>query len=463
MPASGRSAVAVSSATITAVLELNLNGSEPEGTVIVASSTRTLFRLWLPTVFGASMLVAEIPLVAASAARSAAGGQALAAIGIGVAILVVINTPALAITPLIATEQGRRAQRQLWRHSVAVGLIGSVALLALAVPPGSTGRNALFNLDPALADAVSAFLLGLAPNSFAVAIRRYLHGQLIHARHTAPIIWATLVRIAVTSAVAWIGVALWPGHGPLIAGCALSLGAFLEAAGLAIPAHHRPQPEHQPSMSWTSLTAHHAHLSAARLLTMAPPLITTAGIAHSTNAPESLIVWPVLTAYIALFSSPTTDWEAVTATALREDRHAAAPRRLTAWLAIAVSALLAVTLATGVADSFVRDLMAVPDAPADLGMRWVFLLLPVPALWITRAYLRGRVMADDTTRQLSYASLAHAIVLVATVAALTPTALPGVACASIALLTGMIVEATVIRYPIRNPTAQKHSADAAKT
>jgi hypothetical protein len=94
------------------VLESNLNGSEPEGTIIVASSTRTLFRLWLPTVFGASMLVAEIPLVAASAARSAVGGQALAAIGIGVAILVVINTPALAITPLVATEQGRRAQRQ---------------------------------------------------------------------------------------------------------------------------------------------------------------------------------------------------------------------------------------------------------------------------------------------------------------------------------------------------------------
>jgi len=43
------------------------------------------------------------------------------------------------------------------------------------------------------------------------------------------------------------------------------------------------------------------------------------------------------------------------------------------------------------------------------------------------------------------------------------TALPGVACAGIALLTGILVEATVIRYPIRNPTAQQHFADAAKT
>jgi hypothetical protein len=92
-----------------------------------------LFRLWLPTVFGASMLVVEIPLVAAAAARSTDGGDALAAIGIGMSLLVVVNTPALAVAALVAGERNRRDPRQLWRHTLTVGAAGTAVLLALAL------------------------------------------------------------------------------------------------------------------------------------------------------------------------------------------------------------------------------------------------------------------------------------------------------------------------------------------
>jgi hypothetical protein len=52
---------------------------------------RRLLRTWLPTAFGASVLVAEIPVVYAAAARSTDGARALAALGICLAVLVVVN------------------------------------------------------------------------------------------------------------------------------------------------------------------------------------------------------------------------------------------------------------------------------------------------------------------------------------------------------------------------------------
>jgi hypothetical protein len=407
-----------------------------------------LFRLWLPTVFGASMLVVEIPLVAAAAARSADGGRALAAVGIGMSILVVVNSPALAITGLVATQGDRRTPAQLRRYTAAVGCLGTALLFALAVPPGSGVVRALFGLDPATAGAVSAFLAGLALNSLGVAVRRYQHGRLIRGGSTGPIVWATLVRLVATAAIAWTGVALLPERGPLIAGLALTVGAFLEAAALQIPASRRPavRPSQALDSDWAGLIARHGNLSAGRLLVMAPTVITTVGVAHATRAPESLIVWPVLIQFAALFTSPTTDWESVAATGLRADRRSRGPRRLTVWLAAAATALFGLALAGGLADVFVRDLLAVPDAAADLGMRWIWVLLPLPAIWLARAYFRGGVMASDATTWVSYAGVAHAIVLVGVLAVLVLTTLPGVACAAIALTAGVLTEAALTGF-----------------
>jgi hypothetical protein len=425
---------------------------------VVRSGGWGLLRLWLPTVFGASMLVVEIPLVSAAAARSTAGGAALAAIGIGMSILVVVNTPALAIAALVAGERDRHHPRRLRHHTLLVGAAGTLVLLLLAAPPGAAAVSAVFGLEAEVRTAVAAFLLGLAPNSLGVAIRRHQHGRLIHERHTRPIVWATLVRLAVTAAVAWAGVALFPGHGPLVAGLALTLGAFLEAAALAAARSEARGPAGPLDGSWIGLTVRHGHLSAARLLVMVPTVVTTIGVAHAAQAPASLVVWPVLIQLAALFTSPTTDWEAVAATALHDGPGSRTPAQVTAWLAATIAALFTVVVLAGPAELFVRGLLAVPDDAAGLGLSWLWLLLPLPALWVTRAYLRGVVMAAGGHRWLSYAGAGHAVVLVGLLAVLVRTDLPGVACAGISLVGGVAGETLLTWYATRaalrlSPTA----------
>ena len=68
-----------------------------------------------------------------------------------------------------------------------------------------------------------------------------------------------------------------------------------------------------------------------------PEWFTIIGVAQAADATNSLIVWPVLIQLTALFTSPTTDWESVAATALRDGPDCGAPRRLTAVLAVFIT------------------------------------------------------------------------------------------------------------------------------
>jgi hypothetical protein len=406
---------------------------------------RRLLRIWLPTALGASVLVAEIPVVYAAVARATGGAQALAAIGICLSLLVIVNTPALALAPLVAVEAQRRGLR---RYALGVGVLGAAVLLFLGVtPPALEALRVVFGLDADLLGQVSDGLVALAPNSLGVALRRDLHGRFIHAGRTGSIITATAVRIVGTGALAWVAVAIWPQRGALAGGLALSAGALLETAMLAVAARALPTLSDGRDLGLVGLMGRHIHLSSTRLLAMAPMMITMVGIAHSQQARASLVVWPALYELLMLFSSPTTDWAAVSARALRRCRSSPVPRRLTVWLCGGFSVAFIAVVATGVAEGYLRWLVAVPPDPTALALRWIPVLLVVPAAWIVRAYLQGVLIAIGATAALVRASAAHVLVLGATVAVLAATALPGVGAASIAVVAGLLADlAITARY-----------------
>jgi hypothetical protein len=145
-----------------------------------------------------------------------------------------------------------------------------------------------------------------------------------------------------------------------------------------------------------------------------------------------------------LFASPTGDWESVTATALRADRGDPAARRLTLLLMAGYTVVFATILSTGLAGGYLSALLAVPAGPAELGLQAAPLLLPVPMLWILRAYLRGSLMARHHTRRLAVAAAAHLGGLIGVAAAMSRTPLPGVVAACLTLLGGLLIELAVL-------------------
>lgn len=393
---------------------------------------------------GSSVLVVEIPVVAASVARSRDGAVALAALGISIAVIVVLNTPALAMAPLVISEAGRRAQRQLRRYAFGVGAAGCLATFVLAGIPALFGAlRWLMNLDHALAGDLRVCLLALAPASVAVAARRYLHGRLIFAERTRPITAATLVRIGCSGTLAWVWVLTSPATGAFGGGLALTCGAGAEFTVLAlavrrIAALPAAGPGHR-----SALLRRHGQLSSSLLLNMVPTLITTVGITHSRLPARSLVAWPALIGLLSLFTVPAMDWESVTAAALRRDRADRAPGQLTGWLAAGLLGLFGAVLLSPAGEAYMRGFIDVPRLPAQLGLAWAPVLLAAPPLWAIRSYARGIVVADGSTQWLVHASVAHVIALTALSASLSFSALPGVACGSLAIVGGLVADTVV--------------------
>ncbi|RJL33395.1 hypothetical protein [Bailinhaonella thermotolerans] len=404
--------------------------------------------MWAPTAVGSAVLAAEIPAATALVSRAPDGADALAAIGAAMSVLVIANSVALAMAPLVVTAEGTRTPRALLRYSLLVGLCGGALLVAVAAIPPLAAP-----LPPEFRDDFRYCLLAAAPAPPAVALRRYLHGRLILAGGTGRIASATFIRVGVTVLTAAACLALTPLPAAAVGGLSPAVGAFAEAGLLALAVRRLPRSPGQEAAEGgrgrRSLPAEHARLAAPFLVNMAPHLVTTIAITAAPEPAASLTVWTALYGLLLLLTVPMLDLDSVTAARLRKDPADPGPLRLAWAVASAAGGLLLLGTVTPLAGLYVTDVIAVPPGPAELGLRWLPVLVAAPPLWAVRGYLRGRAMAAGRSDLLPQSVAAHVVVLAGACAALPATGLPGVACASIALVAALAAETAALLARLR--------------
>ncbi|WP_103349532.1 hypothetical protein [Amycolatopsis sp. CA-128772] len=416
-------------------------------------------RIWLPTALGSSMLVLEIPVAAAAVARGDGGAAGLAAFGVSLAVLVVVNSPALALTPLVVSDAGNQPNRRTFGYVLAVGFLTALVLALLAAVPALFALvRAATNLPAEIGAQVRGCLLALAPASVAVAVRRYLHGRLIAARRTAGISVGTSGRLVLSGCASWALVLVLPGAGAAVGGIALTLGAATETAILGVAVARLRQPAVAPVAGVGTLVRRHAALTSTRALNMAPQLITTMAVARSALAEPSLIVWPGLYGLLALFTAPTSDLESVVAGHLRRGGRPRDANRLTLVLALGFAALYAVVVLSPLGRAYLGGLLGTPADATTLGLHWAPLAIAVPVLWVLRTGSRGFIIAQGRSAGLLSGVAAHAVALAGVAAVLAGGPLPGVANACLALVAGLLAESVANAVVLRRAADPRRMA-----
>lgn len=419
----------------------------PADTEVAApSGILRLAGLWWPTALGSSLLAWEIPVVVAIIGRMADGAEAMAAFGAALSVLVVVNSPALALAPLVVAVSDSHGARALRRQSVLTGVAGGLALVGLAlVPTLSTAFPAVLGLPQNLWPGLRLCLLSLASAPLAVASRRLSHGLLIWSDNTSPIGAATAVRIVVTLVMGLTAAAVGL-PAVVVGGLSLSAGAWAEALALAVVCRGQaPDLRPSPAPADAPLLNHHARLSLVALLNMAPALVTTMIIARSQDPSWSLIVWPALFGLVSLGTIPMSDLDSVGAAHLRHGGSWPALRRFALALAAALLAVMLLVAVTPLSRWYLEDFSSVPRGPAELGASWLAPLALAPSLWALRGARRAILLADGATHALPRAAGVHLVALVGTGTLLAGTALPGVACAGLAVVCALALETTGLR------------------
>jgi hypothetical protein len=416
------------------------------------TSVRRVAAIWAPTALGSSVLMVEIPVILALAARGPRGAPSLAGLGVALSLILLVNSPALALASTTATlSRGAAAVARLRTLAFLAGSIPAALLVAALVTPAASWLfHSLIHVPSNAVGLTRVALWLLAPAPLVVAWRRYQHGLLVASGATGPIAWASFARIGISIAVASTALAVTSVSGAALGAAALTAGATGEAIVVTALARRtgaweaaRRRPGGDPPLA--SLIRFHLPLAATMALSMVPQPLVTAGIARGQHPEISLAAWPVLYGLVWVLAGCTYEIESITASKHGGPGGRHATRTFATLLGSALALVLLLVLATPLARLYFVDVSGVHGATADAGTRAARAAVVLPLLYAMRAWLRGALIARGRTTAVQWAMGASIVVLVPVLAGgVAFTSLDGVTIGAAALVVALVAELSVL-------------------
>jgi Na+-driven multidrug efflux pump len=416
------------------------------------TSVRRVLRIWAPTALGSSVLMVEIPVILALAARGPRGAASLAGLGVALSLILLVNSPALALASTTATlSRGAAAVARLRTLALLAGSIPAALLVtALLTPAADWLFRSVIHVPSNAVGLTRVALWLLAPAPLVVAWRRYQHGLLIACGATGPIAWASFARIGISIAVASFALAATGVSGAALGAVALTAGATGEALVVTVLARRtgaweaaRQRPGDDPPLA--RLIRFHLPLAATMALSMVPQPLVTAGIARGRHPEISLAAWPVLYGLVWVLAGSTAEMESITASKHGGPGGRHATRTFATLLGSALALVLLLVLATPLARLYFVDVSGVHGAAAEAGTRAARVAVVLPLLYALRAWLRGALIARRRTTAVQWAMGASIVVLVPVLAGgVAFTSLDGVTIGAAALVVALAAELSVL-------------------
>ena len=381
---------------------------------------REIFFFWLPLFASWLLMTAEGPLLSTAINRLPNEVVMLAALGIVFSIAVTIESP---VINLLATATALVRDRSSYLQVRRFTLHWIVFLL---ITGGLVAFTPLFDLvvldwlstPPEVAQWVLPGLQILILWSPAIAWRRFLQGILIRYGHTRAIARGTVLRLIAMVLV--VATCLWIGDVPgiYLAAWAMLAGVVVEAIYATIIA--RPViaqeltmdvAEGRERLTYRALFWFHLPLAAtAALNLLAQPLVSLT-LARLDQPTLSLAAWPLIFQAALVIQSPAFALpEVVIALSDRpgsQNNLIAFSRRL----AFATSIAMVLLVTTPLLSFYLGTIQDATPEVAELAGRGLLFFLPLPALAVASAWIRGLLIHRGATRTVNEATVLNLVAI----------------------------------------------------
>lgn len=372
---------------------------------------RYVFFFWLPLYASWLLMLSEGPLLSALVNRLPDEVTMLAAFGIALALAVTVESPVINLlstsTALVRDKQSFRMMRRfVWHWMVGLTLVA----IAVAFTP-------LFDFlvvdalrtPPPIARWVQVGLQILTPWTAAIAWRRFLQGVLIRHGYTKVMARGTAIRLVLT-----LGTGVGLAASARVSGVAVAAGALLVGVTVeAIYAHWAARPvlqslperldDDRPPLTYRSLAAFHLPLAGTSVLALAAQPIITWALARLAFPEFNLAAWPLVFQTGLAIRAPALAMPEVIIALADRDGALDVLRRFIFWLGIVFSVLMALFVLTPAVDSYLIGLQDAAPEVASRARTGLLLFLPLPALALWIAWLRGRLIHQHRTRVVNEA------------------------------------------------------------
>ena len=361
--------------------------------------------LYVPLAASWVLMLSEAPLINAFLARGPDPELSLAAFGVALGIILVVEAPILMMLELsIALSRNLVSFRKIRQFYVIVGLaITALGIGLFYTPVCRLLLCDLMHIPPKIAEATVPALRLLVWWPFPIGWRRIYQGVLVNDGRTRIISVATGARLLVLLAVMAGGQSLSTVPGATLASAAMVLAVVAEtsiihwAAGATFEGSLSQQPADGEALTLRYLWFFYLPLAITTVLRQSIRPVISAGIAAAPMAELSLAAWPVAFSLASIFWGPTMGLQQVTI-ALTNDReswHTVSRFVLSAGLALTLA--LALISFTPLLWAVLVQLFGLSEALAELAAPAARILVLLPLAYTFHALFTGLLVKQRRT------------------------------------------------------------------
>jgi len=427
--------------------------------------------LYLPLAASWVLMLLEAPLINAFLARGPDPELALAAYGVALGIILVVEAPVLMMLELsIALSRSLDAFRRIRQFYLIVGV--AITLLGVIIFYSPLCRVLLcdlMNIPPAIAGETALALRVLTWWSLPIGWRRIYQGVLINDGRTRIISVATAVRIFVLVWVMLTGQRLTSVPGATLVSVAMLVAVTVEtglthwAARSSITRRLLTTATEFPAPSLHYLWFFYLPLAVTSVLRQVIRPAINAGMALAPMAELSLAAWPVAFGLVSVFWGPTMGLQQITVALARDRDSWRTVSRFVLAAGLLLTAALGVLCFDPLLDVALRRLGGLSSQLAALAAPSTRIMVVLPLAYTFHALYTGLLVKEGHTSAVRTAKIVNlVVVLIALFLGLRLTRLSGSALGSIAITSGAMLEAIWLYWRAR-PAVREISASPSET
>ena len=423
---------------------------------------RQVFLFWLPLAVTWCLMTSEMTFTSALAARRQDSQVNLAALGVALSLVYIIESPIFSILSAanaLVRDWPSYLKLRNFTYGLSGALSGVVAVVFLPPVFEFIGLR-LMRLPPEVAETARAAAAWGVTVPFAVAYRRFFQGLLISGNRSALVGLGTVLRFAVMVVVglalfrfaalsgAQIGIGCW------VAGILAEAVAARMMAAPIVRKLRAAQGCDEP-ISYGAIVKFYTPLAINTAISSASAPVFTFFLAQAPRPLESLAVFPVINGAMNIFSSLCMALhETIIAKAAAGRRALPALRRFARGLGGFVFLSLAALVYTPLFGVWFESISALSPELAEFARAGAGAGLLLPLCGLIGLWQRAFLLSARDTAPISYASvieLGGAALIMLAVKDFLPCA--GVVSAYLALTCGRIAAVCFLIGPSKRATA----------
>lgn len=420
---------------------------------------RTIFFFWLPLALSWFLMAFEQPWVQGVIGRLPDDQLQLAAFGLLVSLMVLIESPIIMLLGTSAAlSRDKQAFDLLARFTVILNtLVTVMALLMAFTPLLDWWLGTVVGVSDRLIEAVRPGVRVMALWPAFVGTRRFLQGLMIRQNHTRPIGYGTVIRLGSSAGTAVLLGLLTSVPGAVVGAAAMATSALIEMLYVLVVSREDVRTVRRTArkadlapLTLPGTFKFHVPLAMTSVIMLLMRPLVERGLANTPNAEASLAAWAVVFSTLFIVRAGGMAWQEAVISLSESEEATRALRRFTWTMGGALTGILALLLFTPLMNLYTGAALNVPENIRPLVRVGAQAGLLIPLLTTLQSYLRGLLMRSDTTTPI-YGAIMASFGTTALVMWLGVqfTTIEGVLLGSLALTLGYVAEMAVLWWALR--------------